>query len=243
MKNFFYDLHIHSCLSPCADDDMTPCNIAGMAKLCGLDAIAVTDHNTCRQVRAVTAASQAVGGPLVVPGMELETSEAIHLIVLFPTVESCERFERAVWRDTMRVKNRPEIFGRQIVMNERDQTVTERQDLLIVSSAITLEKARDAAKELGGVAVPAHIDKPSNGLIGVLGALTDDMGFHAVELSSRCDAAFERQIGGQGYRILRNSDAHTLGDISERENSIRLDRLSADGIIRSLQHRIRKLNI
>jgi len=88
---YYYDFHIHTCLSPCCDDDMTPNNIVQMAKLIGLDAIAITDHNSCLNCRAAIEASKRISGPLVIPGMELETSESVHIVILFPDIDSAEK--------------------------------------------------------------------------------------------------------------------------------------------------------
>ena len=113
-----YDLHIHSCLSPCGDAEMTPNNIAGMAYLGGLRAIALTDHNTGRNVPALMKAAEEYC-LLVIPGMELTTSEEVHVVCLFPEIGQLLDFDRLVYERLIKVKNRPEFFGEQIVMNEQ----------------------------------------------------------------------------------------------------------------------------
>ena len=120
MTGYFYDLHIHSCLSPCADDDMTPANIAGMAALQGLNLVALTDHNSCKNCPAFFAHAKRYG---IVPvaGMELTTAEDIHVICLFPDLESAMRFDSVVSGRLIKVKNKADIFGNQFIMDENDE--------------------------------------------------------------------------------------------------------------------------
>ena len=108
MINLFYDLHIHSCLSPCGSDDMTPYNIAGMAALKGLDVIAVTDHNSCKNCPAVLAAAKEYG-ILAVPGMEINTSEEVHAVCLFKSQEKAMEFDAYVYGRLLPVNPRPAI--------------------------------------------------------------------------------------------------------------------------------------
>ena len=112
MSQYYYDLHVHSCLSPCADDDMTVHNIAGMAALKGLQIVALTDHNTCGNCRSFYAACKRQG-IIPIAGMELTTAEEIHLICLFEELESAEAFEKEFKAYRLRVRNRVEIFGHQ----------------------------------------------------------------------------------------------------------------------------------
>ena len=125
--NLTYDLHVHSCLSPCGDDDMTPANIAGMAALKGLDAVALTDHNTCRNCPAFLAAAEEYG-VLAVPGMEINTSEEVHAVCLFPTLEAALEFDRYVYGKLIKFPNKEEIFGKQEIYDLSDRVCgTERK--------------------------------------------------------------------------------------------------------------------
>ena len=126
----YYDFHIHSCLSPCADMDMTPHSIAGMSYINGLNAIAVADHNTARNIRAVTKAAEEYG-ICVVPGIEAESAENIHLLCLFSTIESAEEMGAFLESHLPPIKNRPDIFGEQWIMNEVDEKTGEIDILLI----------------------------------------------------------------------------------------------------------------
>ena len=122
MIELFSDLHIHSCLSPCADDDMTPANICGMAALKGLQMIAVTDHNTARNLPAVKTCCDAYG-LLMIPGMEITTKEEVHLLGYFATVEDAMDFSEFLRPHMPPKKNRPQFFGNQLVMDEDDNAL------------------------------------------------------------------------------------------------------------------------
>ncbi len=206
MTRFACDLHIHSCLSPCADDDMTPYAIAGMAKLNGLGLIALTDHNSCRNVRVFLDAC-AHYGLIGVPGMELTTAEDIHAICLFPDAGRAECWSETVKTSLSPVKNRPEIFGRQLVIGPDDEPLCEEENLLIYAAQLSLAEAARAVRGLGGAFYPAHIDREANGILGVLGVLPVEPDFPTVELHDGGPCA--------GKRVVVSSDAHRLWEIAE----------------------------
>lgn len=224
MSRYYYDLHIHSCLSPCGDDDMTPANIAGMAALKGLQIVALCDHNTTANVPAfMTACKNA--GIIPVPGIEVTTAEDIHLLCLFRTVEPAMTFGSAVQNRLVKVENRPDIFGRQIIMNEADMPVGEYGFLLLNATDMPLEEATGQCRKLGGFCCPAHIDRESNGAAAILGTFPDWLGYTAFEISSAGSREKENAKFPclSGMRYLKNSDAHYLWDISEAENWLELD--------------------
>ena len=117
-----YDFHIHSCLSPCGDNDMTPQNIVNMAKIMGYDAIALTDHNTSRNCPAVMKVGEEVG-ITVIPGMDLCTAEEVHIVCLFPELQNALDFSDYVYSTLPPVKNRPSVFGDQLICNEQDEVI------------------------------------------------------------------------------------------------------------------------
>ena len=221
----YYDLHIHSCLSPCGDEDNTPNNIVNMALIKGLNVIALSDHNTCKNCPAAIAAGKK-NGLVVLPAMELTTSEDIHVLCLFERVEDAQKLEEHISRTRQRVKNRPEIFGRQLILDAEDEVIGEEEDLLIVSSGVSVEEVAPLVSSLGGIAVPAHIDKQANGLIGILGAFDFGLGFRMIEC--RTDA-------GIPLPRLCNSDAHTLWDIAEAEHFLQAETCSAHGVFAALK--------
>ena len=224
MNRYYYDLHIHSCLSPCGDDEATPSSIAGMATLNGLQIAALTDHNTTANCKAFFKAAKAYG-VIPIAGMELTTAEDIHVVCLFPDLESASAFDEEVQKKRIRIPNKPGIFGNQFIMNEDDEITGEEPDLLINATLLSLEDAFHLAYQHGGVSYPAHIDRPSNGMISVLGAFPEDPPYTVYEL--RMASASEEYRGRfpilNQLRQIVSSDAHDLGSISEAENALWID--------------------
>ena len=216
---YFYDLHLHSCLSPCGDDDMTPNNITGMAKLLGLDVIALTDHNSCLNCEATMKAGEE-NGVLVIPGMELTTSEDIHAVCLFPTLERALDWNEYVDANRIKVKNKAEIYGRQVIMNALDEEIGEVEHLLLPATFISIMDAYKKAKEFGGICYPAHIDRPANGAIEILGAFPHYAGFRLAELNDRSNRdAYVSAYGLEDIRFLVGSDAHYLNQLREGDEN------------------------
>lgn len=234
-----YDLHIHSALSPCGDGDMTPNNIVNMALICNLDMIAVSDHNTAGNVAAVMAVGKEAG-ITVVPAMELETAEEIHVLCLFPTLEAVLRFEKEQVAPALPpISNDPRIFGEQYFMNAEDEIVGEESRYLINATSISLDGLPELVRSYGGIAIPAHIDKATKSLVGNFGMVGDYMGFRCFELSRNLKDDFIVATPGLGkrpYRYIHDSDAHYLQDIGEHsgENSLDLPENSAEALIRYL---------
>ncbi|MBQ3356378.1 MAG: PHP domain-containing protein [Oscillospiraceae bacterium] len=223
MSRYFYDLHLHSCLSPCADDDMTPANIAGMASLCGLQLVALTDHNTCGNCGAFLTACRKYG-IVGVPGMELTTAEEIHLVCLFPTLEAAEAFARDVKAARLPIKNKPAVFGNQLYMDDGDQILGEEPNLLIPATQLSLEEGTALALSHGGAAYPAHIDRPSNGILGILGALPERPFFPTLEINDPENLErYREQYGLQNRRLLCSSDAHRLESMRDAGSYLDLD--------------------
>lgn len=225
MAKFYYDLHMHSCLSPCADDDMTPTAAAGMAALNGLSIAALTDHNSCGNLPAFFAACRAYG---VVPiaGMELETAEAVHVVCLFPELSDAMAFWQVVREEYMMpFKNDAAVFGGQFFMNEEDEVIGTEEILLITFTTLSLDDGVRLVREYGGFAFPAHIDRPSNGIIEILGDIPPEPGFTFAEFNdSKNVAAYrEKYTSVASLGILVNSDAHRLTDVNEAENCMELD--------------------
>lgn len=223
MTDYNYDLHIHSCLSPCADDDMTPASIAGMAVLNGLQLVALTDHNACGNCEAFLQACKAYG-IVGVPGMELTTAEEIHMVCLFPELENALAFEQEVRKHFLGVKNRPAIFGNQLLTDAEDNVLGEEEALLIAATSLTLSEGYALAYAHGGAAYPAHIDREANGIVAILGTVPCEPAFPAAELRDReNEAAYTEQHGLTGKRLVFSSDAHHLWDIQEAGRTLSLD--------------------
>ncbi len=225
MSRFRCDLHIHSCLSPCGDDDMTPANIAGMATLNGLQIVALTDHNSTRNCPAFFKAAKAYG-IIPVAGVELTTSEDVHAVCLFRDLQSAMEFGEFIESRRMRIKNEPDIFGNQIIMDENDEICGEEEFLLINAVNMSLDEAHEEVTRRGGVCYPAHIDRSSNGIISMLGDFPPEPAFTAFELndigSLGSSLASFPIIKERGLVHVASSDAHYLTDISEEGFEIEL---------------------
>lgn len=229
-----YDLHIHSCLSPCGDADMTPNNIVHMAQLCGLDMIALTDHNSCKNCPALLKTAEKEG-ITAVAGMELCTAEECHVVCLFPSLDSAMAFDAFVASSLLPIQNKPSVFGEQWIMDERDQIVGRQKVLLLTASPISVDNVTKFARSYGGTAFPAHVDRPSYSVTSALGTLPP-VGFRAAEVSPVGDECLltERYAGLRGIPLLFNSDAHSLGQIQEAGPWLELPECTPKALIAAL---------
>ncbi len=211
-----YDFHIHTAASPCADDYMSPNNIINMAKLNGLQAIAITDHNTCANCEVVMQLGEQ-NDLLVIPGMEIECMEEFHCIALFKDIKTARQIEDYVMSHMPQIKNRVDIFGHQHILNKEDDVVGEIERLLLTATGIPAEHLFKAVREVGGVIYPAHIDRKSYSIISNLGFIPDELGIHMIELSKSA-LIHEYVQKYKGFTIMQSSDAHYLQDILQQES-------------------------
>lgn len=233
--NLTYDLHLHSCLSPCGDDEMTPANIVGMAALLGLDLIAVTDHNSCKNCPAVLAAAQEYG-ILAVPGMELTTSEEVHAVCLLPGLEAAMEFDAYVEQHLLPFPNKEEIFGRQLIYDLEDHIAGTFPYLLINATDISFDRLWDLVRSYDGVMFPAHVDKTANSLIANLGFIPPDSKFTAAEVKDlkKLHALKKEHPYLNQCRIVSNSDAHYLEHIHEANLVLPVEEKSIKGVLKTL---------
>lgn len=235
MIPLYYDLHLHSCLSPCGDDDMTPANIAGMASVLGLEAIALTDHNTARNCPAFLKACESYG-IIGIPGMELTTEEEVHVVCLFPALENALSFDAYVYERLIKVKNNEAVFGKQQIYNENDEVTGTEPYLLINATTIGFEEVYDVVTEHGGIMIPAHVDKSSNSLIANLGFIPEGSRFKTAELKNM--GMLHELARTNPYlnecRIITDSDAHYLEHMNEAKNSLYVEEKSVEGVLKAL---------
>ncbi len=211
----YYDFHLHSCLSPCASDDMTPANLAAMCALAGLNAVALTDHNSTGNCAAFCEAC-ARRGLLALPGMELTTAEEIHVLCIFADPADAAAFGRLVRSQQPRVVNNSRIFGAQLYMDSGDTVLGEERQLLLTATGIGVYRAAALAADFGGVAFPAHIDRGAFSLLSNLGLWDASLGFPLAECSRDCSAEFvSRNPGLSGVPMITGSDAHSLEQIRQ----------------------------
>ena len=236
--SIFYDFHIHSCLSPCAEEDMTPYNLVNLSALMGMQAIALTDHNSCQNCGAAMRAGEEAG-ITVIPGMELCTSEEIHNICLFPTLEKAMAFSDYISGTLPMIKNREKIFGEQLIMDHRDGVLGKEEILLTTASSVSIDELSDLVDKYDGVCYPAHIDRNSYSIISSLGDFSPEMQVRCFELTPKAKAEdyFEKYPATKGKLIIRSSDAHYLENMREPEFIIDLPENSAQALIEYLKGR------
>lgn len=236
MPNPAYDLHIHSCLSPCGDDEMTPANIAGMAAVKELELIAVTDHNSCKNCGAVLRAAEEYG-ILALPGMELATREEVHVVCLFEDLNAAMDFDEYVYGRLPDILNQEKIFGKQQIMDEEENVTGIVEKLLINAADIGFDEVFDLVEARGGVMIPAHLDKSTTSLLSNLGFIPPDAKFVTAEV--RNFANLHRLAKEHPYlercRIISNSDAHYLQDIHEPEHTLYVEEMTRKAVIRALR--------
>ena len=201
------DLHIHSCLSPCGSDDMYPFDLVGMAKVMGLDLIALTDHNSAKNCPAAEKAAREYGIGFL-PGVEINTAEEVHCVCLFPDVSSAMSFDEMLYGHIPDIKNREAVFGRQIIVAPDGTEKTEPR-LLITATDISIMELPKIVRRYGGLMYPAHVDRDANGLFMMLGAWPRDLDV--------CAAEYVRSDEGVPDGIVRvqASDAHYFENMSE----------------------------
>ncbi|MBR5288916.1 MAG: hypothetical protein IKU34_10080 [Clostridia bacterium] len=226
----FCDLHIHSCLSPCGDALMTPNNIVGMAFIKQLDAIAVCDHNTARNLPAIKEVADMMGVVLL-PGLEVTTREEAHMLAYFRTVEQALAFSDAIYPHLPAIPNNPKFFGEQQLMNAQDEVIGTQERLLISALDLSFEACAALIGEYGGLCVPAHINRGSNGCLNALGFLPSGIAYDALEVSKTVP---QPQMDLSGYRILHSSDAHYLEHILEPEFTIEAGEKSVEALFSAI---------
>lgn len=238
MLKLYYDLHIHSCLSPCGDDDMLPSNIVGMAALKGLDVIALADHNSCKNCPAVMELAKEYG-ITAIPGMELTTSEEVHVVCLFPSLENAMNFDSFVHKKLPQIKNDEKIFGKQQICDKDDNITGTEEFLLINATEINFDEVFDVVSEFGGIMIPAHIDKSANSLISNLGFIPPDSKFTCAEVKHTgfLDKLCEQHSFLKNCKIISDSDAHYLENINEPAHYIYSETKEITDILNALKQK------
>ncbi len=233
---YFYDLHIHSALSPCADVLMSPNNILNMSYLKELNIIAITDHNSCLQLDVIEELKDSYE-MLIVPGAEIEVKEKYHVVCLFKTFDIARKFQKALNVYLDKKMHDEVIYGEQSLFDAFDDVVSNYQISLMGSSNISVLDLRKIVKGLDGVMILAHIEKYGNEIFDKLKTVYQNT-FDAIEVNANYDISkIENKLNEFSYKILRDSDAHQITDISEPVNSIELDELTIDALFEYLRKR------
>ena len=221
---FNFDLHIHSCLSPCADLDNSPKVIGRRAKEVGLNGIMLSDHNSSRNAPAMKEVCNREGLQMLY-GMELTTAEEAHCLVIFDTQEQADMMTEYVYDRLPVMVNDPDIFGAQIVVDADEKVIEMEPMLLSAPTGIRIVEAGEMIHKLGGLFVAAHLDRAYFSVTSQLGGLAGDEGFDAVEVSRHADLQEWRERC-LGLPVLRDSDAHYIDDVGAIYNTADLKEFS-----------------
>lgn len=220
LRDYRADLHIHTCLSPCAELTMSPLAIAEAAHSRKIDLIAVCDHNSAENVPAVSEAAERFA-IRVLPGIEITSREEIHILALFDSIESANRLQRILY-EHLPGKNDPDTFGLQVVVNAEGEVLRFNERLLIGAVTLDIDSLVAAIHEFDGLAVAAHIDRESFSLISQLGFIPPELELDAVEVSSRTPLSAACSRYGIKLPITTASDAHRPEEIGAALTTFRL---------------------
>jgi len=215
IKPFKADLHVHTVLSPCAEVEMIPPLIVEYALDLGIELIAITDHNSSANIEAVQKAARNT--PLhVLPGMELQTREEVHCLCLFDTLEQIKLFQKLVSETLPQMENDAEHFGEQFVVDETGDFIRREEQLLLVSSSLSINDAWKVVNNLGGLFIPAHVNRKAFGLLENLGLVPTDIQIEALEISKHINPADAVKQFPQikGYPLIQDGDVHRLDEFN-----------------------------
>jgi len=224
------DFHIHSCLSPCASLEMSPARIVAKARTAGLNAIALTDHNCTFNLPAFAEVCSRSGMECLF-GMEVTTTEEVHVLCLFDQLERAMELGALVYDSLPALPHLPDQFGDQPIIDEKEQIIGYAEKFLISASGYAIGPLLEQVHAMGGLFIPAHIDRTVFGIISQLGFLPDEK-FDAVELTPRGDRALAR-----GYPVVRHSDAHEPRSVGAGCTEYDLDSLTVAQLRHALQSR------
>lgn len=216
MRYFRADLHIHTVLSPCGDLEMSPVNIVRRALEQKIDIIGITDHNSTRQCRLISQIAETVG-IFVLPGAEITSREEVHCLVFMPGWKELHSLQQYLDQHLGNILNDVDNFGYQVVVDDQENIVFEEPRLLIQSINQSVEEIEAFVHSLGGLFIPAHVNRSAFSLVSQLGFVPDDLKADALELSKHVTA--EKFVSQNPYltskQFIRSSDAHFLKSIGE----------------------------
>lgn len=220
LREFRADLHIHTCLSPCADLHMTPSAIVKTASKNRLDIIAITDHNSAENIIGTIKAAEDTG-LTVLAGMEVTSSEEVHILALFDDIENALKLQDIVYKHLASDRDYDRKSGEQVVVNEKDEVMSFNERLLIGATSLTTQSIVDIIYSLGGLSIASHIDREGFGIISKLGFIPEDLKFEALEISANTDKEKAEDLfrDYKSFQWISSSDAHYIEDIGKRRTS------------------------
>jgi PHP family Zn ribbon phosphoesterase len=221
LRPFKADLHIHTCLSPCTELDMSPKGILTAAKKKEIDIIGICDHNSSENSLAVMNAAKKMNIN-VFPGMEVTSLEEVHVLALFDRIENALKLQENVY-ENLPGENDENAFGMQVIVNENEEVLGMNNKLLIGATTIPLEKIIKTIHSLNGIAIASHIDRESFSIIAQLGFIPDNLELDALEISPGITTQEAKKRYSDNYPITYSSDAHYPDDIGKAFTSFLLE--------------------
>jgi PHP family Zn ribbon phosphoesterase len=220
LKSFRADLHLHTCLSPCAEIEMTPREIVRVSLERGLDIIAVTDHNSAENAEATRRAAEGTGLD-VLAGIEITSSEEVHVLALFESPDRARLMQEVIYDNLPPGENDERLYGQQVVVNESDEVEGFNKRLLISATRLPVGSILDVILSFGGISIASHVDRESFSVLSQLGFIPEDLRFDAVEISSRMsrEKAETTFAGMRPFTRVSFSDAHCVKDIGKRSTT------------------------
>ena len=213
IKEHRMDLHVHTCLSPCAEPDMVPTRIIAEARARKLDVVGICDHNSAENVPAVKKAGERQG-VAVLGGMEICSSEEVHVLGLFGEDRALLEMQEIV-HENLPGRNDAEYFGYQLVVDEDDNILGYTDKLLIGATTLSVERIVELVHERDGLAVASHVDRESFSIIAQLGFIPEDLHLDGIEVSWKCEIEDAGAYQMYGLPLFRASDAHFPSDIGK----------------------------
>ncbi|NOU18983.1 MAG: PHP domain-containing protein [Bacteroidales bacterium] len=227
MRSFSTDLHIHTVLSPCGDLSMSPSNIVERAAAIGLELIAITDHNSTLHGPTVRKIAEEKG-IMVLYGAEVTTKEDVHCLCLFENEKQRILIQNFLDENRPEIKNNPDLFGHQVLVDEQEEIIEEVEPLLISGINASIDEIEKIVHQIGGLFIPAHIDRPKYSIMSQLGFIPKDLKYDALEISKNTsmDTIFKNYSYIKNARFIKSSDAHTLNQIGTSKMFLRMNNLS-----------------
>ena len=240
LSEYYVDLHLHSVLSPCASLDMGALDIVRKVRSEGISVIAVTDHNHIANYKALRDAATDLDEPLLIlPGMEVQSMEDVHVVVIFPDENTAYEYKDWLWQKMPNIKNREDKFGYQLII-DKDGNIIDREEVLLIQGAMrTVDEISSEALRMLCIVIMAHIDRPSFSYEAVLGPLPDEFQCSALELSPKVSDSSIAEWSEKypGRILIKSSDAHDLNQIScSKCSRMKLGGLSFEEISLALKH-------
>ena len=231
------DLHIHTVLSPCGSLEMSPERIVNEALARGLSMIAITDHNSTRQCKAVMEIGRE-RGLTVIGGAEVNTREEVHCVTLFENIETLEKFQLYIDEFLPNIPNNPDKFGHQVWVNRDEEIEGVEERLLLSALEQSIDDVEQKVHSLNGLFIPAHVDRPLYGIFAMLGFIPPSLKCDAIEVSANANQAFfESTKIKEKYRIISNSDAHYPENIGKSFTVFDMEKATFEELRKALKQK------